>query len=241
MAKVEKKSAKQIIKKKKWISIFAPKMMGESLLGESFLEEADAAVGKTLKINLMQITGDMKNQNAEVKFEITQAKDNKLETKVIGYYFSSATIKRFMRRHTSRIDDSLILMTQDGIKIRIKPFALTKSKVTRSVEHTLRLILKEEIMNAVKKTPYEALFMAVLKYQLQKEVKEKLNKIYPVKNLEIRILEEEKNPNVKETAPPIKKSVRKTKAKKEKPQDEETEHKEVESNEDPKILIEKPK
>jgi small subunit ribosomal protein S3Ae len=226
MAKTDKKSAKQVIKKKKWVTIFAPKSMGETPLGESYLEDTSVVEGRVVKINLMQITGDVKNQNAEVKFEITGGKDNKLETKIIGYYFSPGTIRRFMRRHTSRVDDALILLTQDGVKIRIKPFALTKSKVTKSVEYTLRLTMKEEIMNMVKKTPYEALFMSVLKYQLQKELREKLSKIYPIKNLEIRILEEETNPTVKETAPPVKKAVRKTKAKKEKPQEEEIEHKE---------------
>jgi small subunit ribosomal protein S3Ae len=226
MAKNDKKSAKQIIKKKKWISIFAPKFMGETPLGESYLEDTSNVVGRTVKVSLMQITGDIKNQNAEVKFQITGAKENKLETKIIGYYFSAATIRRFMRRHTSRVDDALVLLTQDGVKIRIKPFALTKSKVTKSVEYTLRLTMKEELMNMVKKTPYEALFSAVLKYQIQKELREKLNKIYPIKNMEIRMLEEETNPTVKETPPPVKKAVRKTKAKKEKPQEEEIEHKE---------------
>jgi len=190
MAKTDKKSAKQIIKKKKWITIFAPKSMGEVPLGESFLEDTSSVVGRTVKVNLMQVTGDVKNQNAEVKFEITGAQENKLETRITGYYFSAATIKRFMRRHTSRIDDSLVILTQDGVKIVIKPFALTKSKVTRSVEYTLRLTMKEELMNLVKKTTYEALFSSVLKYQLQKELREKLNKIYPVKNMEVRVLEE---------------------------------------------------
>jgi len=229
MAKSEvKKTTKQIVKvkKKKWVPIIAPKFMGESVIGESFIDDETDLSGRTVKVNLMQLSGDVKNQSSEVRFEILGLKDNKIETKVIGYSFSASTIKRFMRRHMTRIDDSIVVMTQDNVKIRIKPFLLTRSKVSRAVEYSLRVNLREELINFVKKTPYEQLFSMVAKYQMQKEIKEKLNKIYPLKNLEIRILEEEKHHAAKETEMPVKKISKKMMTKKEKTEEElEEDHK----------------
>jgi small subunit ribosomal protein S3Ae len=188
-----KKSLKQIkVKKKKWYLIVTPKDMGETVIGETFLDEPELAMGRTVKVNLMQLTGDIKSQNIELRFEISEATESKLSTRIIGYYYAPSSIRRFVRRRMTRIDDSLVIMTEDGKKVRIKPFLLTRNKVTRIVEYTLRATQRKELFNFVRKTPYDALFLAIIKYQIQKEIREKLNKIYPIKSFEIRILEETK-------------------------------------------------
>lgn len=236
MAKSEVKKTKQVIKikKKKWCMIVSPKYLGETVIGESFLEDASLAVGRDVKINLMQLSGDVKSQNIDVKFEITGVNDNKLETRIIGYYFSGSAIKRFIRRHMTRVDEALVVMTKDNFKVRIKPFLLTRSKVSNSVQYAMRMTLVNEVINAVKATTYENLFTAVLKYHFQKDIKDKLNKIYPVKSLEIRVLEEEKNTLVKESLLPVKKVAKKVKSKKEKSEEtEDEEPKKEESPQDP--------
>lgn len=223
---LQKKTSKQVvkIKKKKWCTIVSPKYLGENPIGESYLEDAELAVGREVKVNLMQLSGDVKSQNIDVKFEITGAtKEGRLGTRIIGYYFSASAIKRFIRRHMTRIDESLVVMTKDNLKVRIKPFLLSRSKISKSVEYAMRMTLVEEVINAVKSSPYETLFTSILKYQFQKDIKEKLNKIYPVKSLEIRVLEEEKNPLIKESPMPVKKAVKKVKSKKEKTEDMEEE------------------
>src|SRR3989344_7930214 len=113
MAKAEKKSAKQLakLKKKRWFPILSPKMLGEKQIGESYLTEAEFSIGRSVKANLMQVTGDVKSQSSELKFEIIASREGKLETKLYGYYFSTSTIKRLVRRNMTRIDDSLIIST----------------------------------------------------------------------------------------------------------------------------------
>jgi len=189
MAKPRKTLKQSKIKKKRWFTINSPKLMGEKPIGESYLSDINAAVGRNVTVNLMQLTGDMKSQSASVKFQITGVQDNKLITKICGYNFSPATIKRFVRRRMTRVDLSLMENTKDGVAIRIKPFLLTREKVSRSVEHDLRAKLKEELIDFVKQTPYEELFNMIIKHRLQKELKTILNKIYPVKNIQIRVLE----------------------------------------------------
>lgn len=189
MAKPRKTLKQTKIKKKRWFTINSPKLMGEKPIGESYLSDINAAIGRNVTVNLMQLTSDMKNQSSSVKFEITGVIDNALVTKICSYTFSPATIKRFVRRRMTRIDLSLLVNTKDNIAIRIKPFLLTRQKVSRSVEHALRAKLKEELIDLVKKTPYEELFNQVLKHRLQKELKTNLNKIYPIKNIQIRVLE----------------------------------------------------
>ncbi|MEM2131149.1 MAG: hypothetical protein QXM96_02750 [Candidatus Woesearchaeota archaeon] len=220
-----KKKSKQVgkIKKKTWVKIFSPKNLGNVEIGETYVEDPKTCVGRFVQVNLMQITNDIKSQMFDVKFEIVNASENKLETKISGYYFSTSAIKRLVRRNMTRVDDSIVARTKDNYLVILKPLLLTRNKVTKSVEYSLRMNLRKEIISFINKNDYETVFSAVLKYQIQKELREKLNKIYPIKNLEIRFLENEKNTLAKETEMPKKKA--EIKAKKKKDEFEEKEEK----------------
>jgi len=187
MAKPRK--TKQIkVKKKRWFSIICPKSLGEKFIGETYLGEASEAVGRTITTNLMQVTGDIKSQSSSITFVISGVKDNKLTTDFVGYQFSPSSIKRFVRRRMTRVDDSIMLSTKENVKVRIKPILLTRSKVSKSVEYSLRKQLKEELTRIVKQTPFEELIHNILKHRIQKDLKDKLSKVYPVRTLEIRVL-----------------------------------------------------
>jgi ribosomal protein S3AE len=180
------------VKKKRWYTIVGPKFLGEKQIGESYLNDPNAALGRTVNVNLMQITGDIKSQSSAVKFEISEFEDNKFHTRIISYNYSPSSIRRLVRRRMTRVDDSLVVSTKDNKKVRIKPFLLTRGKVSNSVKYKLRISLKEELTNLIKKTSYKDIFNMIIKHKLQREFKDKLNKVYPLKALEIRVLQEEK-------------------------------------------------
>jgi small subunit ribosomal protein S3Ae len=191
MAKPRKKLVKT--KKKKWYLIVTPKFMGEKPIGETFLDVMDSAVGRSITVNLMQLSGDVKRQSANIQFEISGIKDNKLTTKIIGYSFSPSSIKRLVRRRITRVDDSILVRSKDKKLVRIKPLLLTRGKVSRAVEQNMRAKLRQELIKSVSNTEFETLFNLILKYQLQRELRDRLSKVYPIKNLEIRVLKEEKS------------------------------------------------
>jgi ribosomal protein S3AE len=138
-----------------------------------------------------------------------------------------------MRRNMTRMDDSLVIVTSDGRKVRIKPFLLTRGKITKSVESTMRATLREELITYVKKTPYDQLFANITKYIMQKEMKERFSKVYPIKAFEIRVLEEENYHTAKETPLPVKKPTKKAKSKKAEDVEEAEEKAEVAQQEEP--------
>jgi ribosomal protein S3AE len=208
MSKQAKKQSKQIVKKKKWYSIVAPAMLGEKVLGESYLVDTETVEGRKLNMNLMQVTGDIKAQNSSVQFEVTGAKDSRIQTKLIGYEFLSAAVKRLIRRRMTRIDDSIVCVTKDGIKVRVKPLVMTRSKVSRSVEHSLRAHLRYEVISQVKNYACEELFSSVIKNKVQQDIKMKINVLYPLKGVIIRSLKIEKD-SAKESELPVLKASKK--------------------------------
>lgn len=236
MAKTSKRATKLLVKKKTWVRIISPKFLGEKELGESYIEEISNSVGKKVEINLMKITGDIKTQNCTVKFEINEAKDELLRTRIVAYQYLSSSIKRLVRRKMNRVDDSLVIMTKDNLKVRIKPMLLTRGKVSKSVEYKLRLDTKNELLKIVHKTNYDDLFSDVINNRIQRDLKNLLKPIHPLRAVLIRVLKEENHhaaklavegKSSKKTKYSVKKEKSVEKVKEEKPKAEKTEEEEL--------------
>ena len=173
-------------RKKQWYSIHAPKIMNNDFLGETYVYDKEQIPGKRLKLNLSTITGNIKKQNLDISFQVTAITDNKASTTIIGTELTNSYIKRLVRRGRDKIDDSFSVKSKDNKIIRIKPFATTMNRTSQSINSKIRLAIRSLMAKYVKNKNYEEFFFDVMNFNLQKEVKEKLSKIYPVKSFEIR-------------------------------------------------------
>lgn len=108
------------------------------------------------------------------------------ELRLLPYY-----LRRMVRRGTNYVEDSFSTDTKDSI-IRIKPFLVTRRKVSRKVRKALRNKAKEELSLWAKGLTSEKIFDETLKNKIQKELSLKLKKIYPLSLCEIRVLKIEK-------------------------------------------------
>jgi ribosomal protein S3AE len=97
-------------------------------------------------------------------------------------------LRRMVRKGTNYVEDSFQAECKDG-KIIIKPFLVTRRKVSRAVRAALRNKAKEELLNYVKDKTAEQLFDEIIKNQIQRTLSQKLKKIYPLALCEIRVLE----------------------------------------------------
>jgi ribosomal protein S3AE len=97
-------------------------------------------------------------------------------------------LRRMVRKGTNYVEDSFSAECKDA-KIIIKPFLVTRRKVSRAVRNALRKKAKEELVNYIKDKTAEELFDETLKNQIQRPLSQKLKKIYPLSLCEIRILE----------------------------------------------------
>ena len=108
------------------------------------------------------------------------------ELKLLPYY-----LRRMVRRGTNYVEDSFSAEAKDSV-VRIKPFLVTRRKVSRAVRKALRNKAKEELTLWAKELSAEGIFDDILKGKIQKELSLKLKKIYPLSLCEIRVLEVEK-------------------------------------------------
>jgi ribosomal protein S3AE len=166
--------------KKKFIKIELP-LLNEEIMALGTPETLDK---KTIKIDLSR---KLRGRSLEATF-LVRNEDEKL----VGYpkklELTRQYIIRMMRKRVNYVEDSFEASCND-IECTIKPFLITRKKVSRAIRHNLRKTTKEFIIEYIKEKNYLDVCENILYAELQKEMSLKLKKIYPLSFCEIRILE----------------------------------------------------
>ena len=171
-------------KRKKFFDVEIPIINKQTQLQAYEIKELDK---RLINYDLTRI---LRGKNVLLKLKVKIDKDkaiaNPKEMKLLSYF-----LKRMVRKGTSYVEDSFSTECKDA-KIRIKPFLITRRKVSRAVRKALREKAREELINYVKNKNTETLFEELLKNQIQKTISLILKKIYPLSLCEIRIFKVEK-------------------------------------------------
>lgn len=189
MANEEQKKVSRIKdKKKSWFTIIAPKVFGLKEMGESYLSTPAEAVGRVMKINLKELTGNVKDQNASIGFKVMHIQNNKLMTSAIGYYLSPAYVKRVVRKNIDRKDDYMVLKTRDNKEVIVKTLIVTLNKTKKSIRTKMSALMKESLKEEVSQLTFNTLINGLVLQKIQYPLKKKLSKIYPLRELAVRSL-----------------------------------------------------
>ena len=122
----------------------------------------------------------------KVHVEGDKAVAEPIEIKIMPYF-----IRRMMRKGVNYIEDAISTKCKDAV-LRIKPFLITRKKVSKAVRKALREKAHEEITEYVKTKSVKTLFDEIMKNKIQKSLSLKLKKIYPLSLCEIRFFAIEK-------------------------------------------------
>jgi len=174
----------QAKRKKKFFDVEISLINKETQLQAYELKELD---GKFIEYDLTRI---LRGKSMLLQSKVTVKGERAIATptkiKLMPYF-----LKRMVRKGTNYIEDSFSTKCKDA-QIRIKPFLISRKKISRAVRKALREKAREELINYVKDKTTERLFEEILKNQIQKPLSLKLKKIYPLSLCEIRVLEVEK-------------------------------------------------
>ncbi|MBT3404995.1 hypothetical protein HN832_05135 [archaeon] len=210
----------QAKRKKKFFKVEIPIISKETDLQAFEIEELK---GKHIKYDLTRLQrGKSIILQAKIEVQDNTATAVPKKLTILPYF-----MKRLVRKGTNYVEDSFSTESKD-FQIKIKPFLVTRRKVSRAVRKALRNKAKEELINEIKTKTANEVFEEILKNNLQKKLSLVLKKIYPLSSCEIRRIKVEKeleNAPTKEIEPtkvkekkPVKKEV--TKTQKEKPAQE---------------------
>ena len=108
------------------------------------------------------------------------------QIKILPYF-----LKRMVRKGTNYVEDSFSTECKDAV-LRIKPFLVTRRKVSREIRKNLRNKARGELINYAKDKKVSDIFEDVIRGDIQKYMSSNLKKVYPLSLCEIRILKVEK-------------------------------------------------
>jgi ribosomal protein S3AE len=183
-----KKISRIKVQKKLWYKILAPKVLANREIGETYLTAPNVAVGRKIRINLREITGNVKDQNCYVVLQINGVSGNQLTTALIGYELTSSGVKRAVRKNIDRLDDFFNCKTKTGKNVVVKTLMVTIGHTQRSKRSMLRKLLKESLQEEISKSDVSTLITNLVTQRIQSATRKKLNKIYPLRELAIKYL-----------------------------------------------------
>lgn len=189
MAKVVVKSKAKKVKRKFPVEIVAPEYLNSVSLGKSEVTDLSQLEGKTAKINMMYVTGNIKNQNIRLVFRVTEVSSGLAKTQVCGYYQIPYYLGRFVKKGSDLIEDSFVAQSKDGKDVRVQPFIVTKMNVSNLVLGSLREKSKELIVKEISSLTYNDFINSVINGKIQNLFRNELKKIYPLKSFEFRDVE----------------------------------------------------
>ena len=171
-------------RKKRFFTVEMPLIKKQTQLQAYEAKDLD---NKYIKYDLTRI---LKGKSTVITFK-TKLEGEELLTKPYELRLLPYYLKRMVRRGTNYVEDSFSTECENA-QIRLKPFLVTRRKVSRAVRKELRNQTKERLINWAKDKNTEILFEEVLKNKIQRELSIKLKKIYPLASCEIRVIKVEK-------------------------------------------------
>ena len=169
------------IQKKKFFEVEIPIVNEKVEIQANSLEELN---NKTVKLDL---TRQLRGKSVEVVF-LLKIKDGKVNVFTKNLTLLSYFIKHMLHTGIDYVEDSFTAESSES-RIVIKPFLITRKKVSRAVRNALRNSARNWLIDYIKTKDNTELFQEILSNQLQKSLSLKLKKIYPLAICEIRVFE----------------------------------------------------
>lgn len=140
--------------------------------------------GRTVKIDL---TKNLRGKSLEVRLRV-KYEDGVLGAEADNVTLANSYIRRVIRKGTDYCEDSFETDCRD-MKVRIKPFMITRKRVSRAVLNALRVESKDFLQTYLKTRNAQEIISDIMTNKLQKQLALKLKKIYPLALCEIRVFD----------------------------------------------------
>tara|TARA_X000000368_G_scaffold374924_1_gene326985 strand:+ start:20386 stop:21330 length:945 start_codon:yes stop_codon:yes gene_type:complete len=174
-------------KAKRWFTIRAPRNPWSfRVIGETLAEESEQLIGRTYDIMQNELDGDFSKMHVKVVFRITDSVGGDALTEFVGHSVLKDHIRRQIRRHRGKIDDTVDVVTEDGYYVRFKPLLISRSRVKSSQKSAMRASARETILTMGASSTWIQLQKSLLDGTMEAAIKESVSKVTPVRTVMIR-------------------------------------------------------
>jgi len=175
------KQTKVLTRRRKYIEVDIPIVKQKiELLGE----DVNELEGRTIKLDLTrQLKGKSVEAVVKIKVKNGKAVAYPVKIKLMPYF-----IRRIIRKRISYVEDSFETPSQESM-ILVKPFLITRKRVSRAVRKALRNRARNWIEDYIAEKKDSEIFNEIFSNRMQRPLSLVLKKTYPLSMCEIRTLE----------------------------------------------------
>ncbi|MEC9119947.1 MAG: SAP domain-containing protein [Candidatus Thermoplasmatota archaeon] len=174
-------------KAKRWFTIRAPRNPWSfRVIGETLAEDSEQLIGRTYDIMQNELDGDFSKMHVQVVFRITESVGGDALTEFVGHNVLKDHIRRQIRRHRGKVDDTVDVVTEDGYYVRFKPLLISRSRVKSSQKSAMRASARETILTMGASSTWIQLQKALLDGTMEAAIKESVSKVTPARTVMIR-------------------------------------------------------
>ncbi|MBI2632742.1 hypothetical protein HYW75_07090 [Candidatus Pacearchaeota archaeon] len=169
----------QKIQKKEFFEVKVPMTTVKIMLYATSKEEL---INRIVRIDLTRI---LRGKSLELRVRVKKEGDDLIgfptDIELMGSY-----IRRMFRKGIDYVEDSFNAKCRD-MNVVIKPFMITRNKVSRAIRNELRKKSRDFLEGRLKTRNASEIFTEIITNKIQKELSLKLKKIYPLALCEIRM------------------------------------------------------
>jgi len=177
--------AKAVLQKN-WYEVQAPSIFDEDTVTETPAEKDSQVIGRTVKEGLNDLMENADKYYADVSLKVTDVEGNKAFTEIDEMECSSEFVSRMIREGSDRFDFVHDLQTADDRTVRIKFVGATLRRTSSKKLSAVRNQIKEILEEKGETQSYEEIMENIFADNLQEEIRDKADEIYPFRQLEVR-------------------------------------------------------
>jgi len=182
-------SVKDTWKLKKWYTVLAPPLFGETSLGLTPADQPEKLIGRVMEATLYDITGDFAHVHIKLYFQIVKIEGENAYTRFKGHELLRDYIRSLTRRKSSKITGIFNVWTKDGYGLRVTAMVFTRYRCKTSQKRLIRKKTQEIIEKRAKESSLDDFIQAIIfsdrEGSLAQEIDAAARKIYSIRKVEI--------------------------------------------------------
>lgn len=188
--KSTRKSRSKVVdkwKEKSWYQVMSPGYIVEKSLGETPASDPELLSGRVIEMAKLGVLDDMFNDiNLKIRFRITAVEGNVCRTEFAGHEVAKEQIRSQIRRNRSKIESIQNVTTKDRARLRVSSIVITPMRCGTSTQKIVRKTIGDLIKTRAKEQVFTDFAKNMVNGDIAREVREAVNKIFPVVLADIR-------------------------------------------------------
>lgn len=168
-------------KRKYYLTVQAPEILGGVTLNEIIATSKEGVIGRTYETLLADITGDINHQFKKIKFKIVEVTDSIAKTIYFGHEYFREYEKSLIMRGTSYVEAIRDVETKDGYKYRIRVGVYTTKRINNSRKKAIRRLVFSLLDKWASRSDNKIFIKDMIFGKIDEEIKKIVRKVYPIR------------------------------------------------------------